>query len=75
MRCSFEETVDVLMEAAVRAEQDLLKGVSENILLVHLPEIDTGSFDLLLDLKNCSSVTSDYLPPERRKVHGGRDFK
>jgi DNA-directed RNA polymerase II subunit RPB1 len=33
MRCSFEETVDVLMEAAAHAEFDPLKGVSENILL------------------------------------------
>jgi hypothetical protein len=27
MRCSFEETVDILMEAAVHAECDMLKGV------------------------------------------------
>ena len=27
MRCSFEETVDILMEAAVHAECDTLKGV------------------------------------------------
>lgn len=26
MRCSFEETVDILMEAAVHAEQDTLTG-------------------------------------------------
>lgn len=26
MRCSFEETVDILMEAAVHAEQDPVKG-------------------------------------------------
>jgi DNA-directed RNA polymerase II subunit RPB1 len=27
MRCSFEQTVDVLMEAAAHAESDSLKGV------------------------------------------------
>lgn len=27
MRCSFEETVDILMEAAVHAEQDPVKGI------------------------------------------------
>lgn len=27
MRCSFEETVDILMEAAVHAETDPVKGI------------------------------------------------
>jgi DNA-directed RNA polymerase II subunit RPB1 len=56
MRCSFEETVDVLMEAAAHAESDPLKGVSENILLGQLAKIGTGSFDLLLDVERCSSA-------------------
>ena len=56
MRCSFEETVDVLMEAAAHAESDPLKGVSENILLGQLAKMGTGSFDLLLDVENCSSA-------------------
>ena len=51
MRCSFEQTVDVLMEAAAHAESDPLKGVSENILLGQLAQIGTGSFDLLLDVE------------------------
>lgn len=32
-KCSFEETVDILVEAAVFAEKDLLKGVSENVMV------------------------------------------
>jgi DNA-directed RNA polymerase II subunit RPB1 len=56
MRCSFEETVDVLMEAAAHAETDPLKGVSENILLGQLAKIGTGSFDLLLDVEKCASA-------------------
>merc|ERR1719248_499697 len=36
MRCSFEETVDVLMEAAIYAETDHVRGVSENIMLGQL---------------------------------------
>uniref|UniRef100_A0A915EB24 DNA-directed RNA polymerase subunit n=1 Tax=Ditylenchus dipsaci TaxID=166011 RepID=A0A915EB24_9BILA len=35
MRCSFEETVDILMEAAVHSECDPVKGVSENIMLAN----------------------------------------
>lgn len=33
MRCSFEETVDILMEAAVHAEVDPVKGAQE--ILIH----------------------------------------
>lgn len=53
MRCSFEETVDVLMDAASHAEQDPMKGVSENIILGQLPRMGTGAFDLLLDADKC----------------------
>ena len=52
-RCSFEETVDILMEAAAHAEADPMKGVSENIMLGQLSKIGTGCFDLLLDAEKC----------------------
>ncbi|XP_013401160.1 DNA-directed RNA polymerase II subunit RPB1 [Lingula anatina] len=54
-RCSFEETVDVLMEAAAHAEFDPMKGVSECIMLGQLGKIGTGSFDLLLDAEKCKA--------------------
>lgn len=53
MRCSFEETVDVLMDAASHAEVDPMRGVSENIIMGQLPRIGTGCFDLLLDSEKC----------------------
>mmetsp|Transcript_15235 Transcript_15235/g.35010 ORF Transcript_15235/g.35010 Transcript_15235/m.35010 type:complete len:1631 (-) Transcript_15235:547-5439(-) len=49
MRCSFEETVDVLMEAAIYAETDYVKGVSENIMLGQLAPLGTGEFELYLN--------------------------
>ncbi|CAD5117546.1 DgyrCDS6308 [Dimorphilus gyrociliatus] len=52
-RCSFEETVDILMEAAAHAEVDPMKGVSENIMLGQLGKLGTGAFDLLLDPEKC----------------------
>ncbi|XP_067669040.1 DNA-directed RNA polymerase II subunit RPB1-like [Haliotis asinina] len=52
-RCSFEETVDILMEAAAHGEHDPMKGVSENIMLGQLAKIGTGCFDLLLDAEKC----------------------
>ena len=53
MRCSFEETVDVLIDAATHAEVDLLKGVSENIMVGQLAKMGTGSFSMLLDPDKC----------------------
>lgn len=41
-RCSFEETVDVLLDAASHAEVDPMRGVSENIIMGQLPRIGTG---------------------------------
>ena len=53
MRCSFEETVDVLINAACYAEVDHLKGVSENIMLGQLAKMGTGAFGMLLDPEKC----------------------
>uniref|UniRef100_F6SUC2 DNA-directed RNA polymerase subunit n=1 Tax=Ciona intestinalis TaxID=7719 RepID=F6SUC2_CIOIN len=53
MRCSFEETVDILMEAASSAETDHMDGVSENIMLGQLVPGGTGCFGLLLDAEKC----------------------
>jgi DNA-directed RNA polymerase II subunit RPB1 len=49
LRCSFEETVDMLMDAAVYAEEEILKGVTENIMLGQLARVGTGDMELLLD--------------------------
>nr|CAB3491643.1 unnamed protein product [Digitaria exilis] len=49
MRCSFEETVDILLDAAVYAESDYLRGVTENIMLGQLAPIGTGSCTLFLN--------------------------
>ena len=49
LRCSFEETVDMLMDAAVYSEEEVLKGVTENIMMGQLARVGTGDMDLLLD--------------------------
>ncbi|CAM9580219.1 unnamed protein product, partial [Phaeothamnion confervicola] len=51
LRSSFEETVEILMEAAVFAEADNLRGVTDNIMLGQLANLGTGCHDLLLDEK------------------------
>jgi DNA-directed RNA polymerase II subunit RPB1 len=49
LRCSFEETVDMLMDSAMYAEEDVLVGVTENILLGQLAKVGTGDMELVLD--------------------------
>ena len=48
-KCSFEETVEILLAAAVYGETDMLKGITENIILGQLAPFGTGSFDIVLD--------------------------
>jgi len=50
-RCSFEETVDVLLDAASHAEVDPMRGVSENIIMGQLPRIGTGNNIILCFMK------------------------
>jgi len=48
MRCSFEETVEILMDAAASGELDDCSGVAENIIFGQLAPLGTGEFDILL---------------------------
>ncbi len=56
MKCSFEESVDILLEAACHGEVDPMKGVSENIMLGQLAKIGTGCFDLVLNVEECKKA-------------------
>ncbi|KAF8072459.1 NRPB1 [Scenedesmus sp. PABB004] len=56
-QCSFEETVDILLRAAVYAEKDRMTGVSENIMLGQLCPLGTGAFDLLLNEDELAHAT------------------
>ncbi|KAF2112045.1 hypothetical protein BDV96DRAFT_498377 [Lophiotrema nucula] len=59
MRCSFEETVEILLEAAGFGELDDCKGVSENIMLGQLAPMGTGEFDLVMDGEMLESMVED----------------
>jgi DNA-directed RNA polymerase beta' subunit len=48
-KCSFEETVEVLTDAAAFGEMDNLKGISDNIMLGQLIPAGTGCMDILYD--------------------------
>lgn len=49
MRCSFEETVEILLDAAGFGELDDCRGVSENIMLGQLAPMGTGEFEIVMD--------------------------
>ncbi|KAI0473760.1 DNA-directed RNA polymerase II subunit RPB1 [Xylariaceae sp. FL0804] len=59
MRCSFEETVEILLEAAAMGELDDCRGISENVMLGQLAPMGTGHFEVLLDPKMLDTVISD----------------
>ncbi|XP_022880719.1 DNA-directed RNA polymerase II subunit 1-like [Olea europaea var. sylvestris] len=71
MRCSFEETVDILLDAAVFAETDYLRGVTENIMLGQLAPIGTGDCSLLLNEEMLKQAIEIPLPSY---MEGGMDF-
>lgn len=63
MRCSFEETVEILLDAAACGELDDCRGVSENIMLGQLAPAGTGEMDVMVDknmLNTCASDNARY---------------
>jgi DNA-directed RNA polymerase II subunit RPB1 len=77
LRCSFEETVDMLMDAAVYAEEEVLKGVTENIMMGQLARVGTGDMDLLLDeqkvLRHAVEIVADQWAEEDHQVGLGSE--
>lgn len=59
MRCSFEETVEILLEAAGAGDLDDCRGVSENIMLGQLAPLGTGEIDVFLDQNMLNTAASD----------------
>ncbi|KAM7206744.1 hypothetical protein V8F33_000387 [Rhypophila sp. PSN 637] len=59
MRCSFEETVEILLDAAAFGELDDCRGISENVMLGQMAPMGTGHFDIFLDPNMLETVISD----------------
>ena len=58
MRCSFEETVEILLDAAAFGELDDCRGVSENLILGQMAPAGTGEFDMFLDQDMLNTIVS-----------------
>jgi DNA-directed RNA polymerase II subunit RPB1 len=63
-KCSFEETVEILLEAGLFAETDFLTGITENIMVGQLAPFGTGCFDLLIDMNKIQTCR----PIEESKI-------
>jgi DNA-directed RNA polymerase II subunit RPB1 len=48
-KCTFEETVEILLEGSIFSEKDPLNGISENIIMGQLGPFGSGSFGISLD--------------------------
>ncbi|CEH14257.1 beta and beta-prime subunits of dna dependent rna-polymerase [Ceraceosorus bombacis] len=59
MRCTFEETVEILMDAASTGTLDDCKGVAENVLLGQMAPMGTGAFEVHLDVDQLKDVIVD----------------
>ncbi|TIA87040.1 hypothetical protein E3P99_03444 [Wallemia hederae] len=66
MRCSFEETVEILLEAAAIGEKDDCHGIAENVLLGQMAPMGTGAFDVTLDIDMLKDVVVDPKLPAHR---------
>lgn len=70
MRCSFEETVEILFEAGASAELDDCRGVSENVILGQMAPIGTGAFDVMIDEESLVK----YMPEQKiAEIEDGQD--
>ncbi|KAF8123520.1 DNA-directed RNA polymerase II [Boletus edulis] len=60
MQCSFEETVEILMEAAAVGEKDDCHGIVENMMFGQLAPMGTGAFDVALDINILKDAIVDH---------------
>ena len=63
MRCSFEETVEILMEAAAVGEKDDCHGIAENVMFGQMAPMGTGSFEVALDIDMLKDAIVDHRLP------------
>ena len=72
-KCSFEKTMDHLLQAAVFNETDNMRSVSSKIMLGQVIPGGTGSFNLVLDTDKL--VNSEYTTDEANKYGDFKDLE
>ena len=68
-KCSFEETPDVLCEAAIFGETDNANGISSSIMTGQLANIGTGTCDVLFNTENINFRDIETkVKPRKKKI-------
>jgi DNA-directed RNA polymerase II subunit RPB1 len=74
-KCSFEDTTDQLMQAALFGEKDKLQGVSSNIMMGQVIKSGTGMCDILLDeekliseMKSIDLTKDDFIEMDEQNI-------
>ncbi|TYJ52234.1 hypothetical protein B9479_007165 [Cryptococcus floricola] len=70
-RAAFEETVEILLEAAAVGDIDDCRGVAENVLLGQMAPMGTGAFDVSLDMNMLKDVIVDHRLPVQNMMATG----
>jgi DNA-directed RNA polymerase II subunit RPB1 len=73
MRCSFEETVEVLMEAAAVGEKDDCHGIAENVMFGQMAPMGTGAFEVALDIDMLKDAIVDHRLPVQNMLNAQVD--
>lgn len=63
MKCSFEETMDILTDAGMFSEMDNLNGVTENIIMGKLAPIGSGSCGVMFNAPGMEAIPEDPFEP------------
>ncbi|EGO19737.1 DNA-directed RNA polymerase II, subunit 1 [Serpula lacrymans var. lacrymans S7.9] len=73
MRCSFEETVEILMEAAAVGEKDDCHGIAENVMFGQMAPMGTGAFEVALDIDMLKDAIVDHRLPVQNMLAAHAD--
>ena len=63
MRSSFEQTAEVIKEAATVGERDDCHRIAENVISGQMAPMGTGAFDVALDIDMLKDVIVDHCLP------------
>ena len=73
MKCSFEETMDILTDAGMFSEKDNLNGVTENIIMGKLAPIGSGSCGVMFNALTMDAINEEQpFEPESPEPSDGQ---
>lgn len=77
-KCSFEETTDQLLKAAIFGETDKVTGVSSNIMMGQIAPCGTGDCDVLFDevkfMNELQLLKEDYSEDEEEPMEFEKEY-